>query len=350
MSHTIPSHQPDSVRILISRLGDVAEVVLTLPVACAIRDHYPEAWIGWIVEAPSAALLKNHRAIDELIVLPRHWAHSLPTIRQAKQQLRDYCVDMSIDCQGITKSALAGWLSGAPRRLGYNGHHGRELSGLFYTERIAPVFSHITDRALELLTPLGINTPRVRWDVPISHAARMWAMRWRKSISQKKLAIMNVGGSWASKRWEPARFAATARYIHDRYGFQTAVIWSNCNEYLLAEEVAELSASAAMLAPDTDLPHLAAMLDTADLFVGGDSGALHLAIAVGTTSIGLYGATRPTDSGPYGQIALQRAYEKGTLRRRRRADSEAINQIGVEHVCQQIDEIEAEKLASARAA
>ncbi len=111
----------------------------------------------------------------------------------------------------------------------------------------------------------------------------------------------------------------------------------------MAEKIVELSEGAATLAPDTDLHHLAALIETADLFISADTGPLHIAVAVGTSTIGLYGATRPGDSGPYGQVAIQKAYESGTRRHRRAADNSAMRQIGVEHVCEAIDELEAKR-------
>jgi ADP-heptose:LPS heptosyltransferase len=109
---------------------------------------------------------------------------------------------------------------------------------------------------------------------------------------------------------------------------------------LEAEKIAAASAGAAILAPQTDLPHLAALAESTDLFISGDSGPLHIAAAVGTPAIGLYGATLATMTGPYGQIGLQKAYEKGSLRHRRAADNAAMRAITVDHVCAAIDEVQ----------
>ncbi len=330
-----------SYRFLICRLNSVAEVVLTLPVACALRDHFPECWIGWVVETPSRSVVHGHRAIDETIELPVGWSKSLSGLRETKSQLESHDVDVVIDCQGCTSSALAAMLSGAKRRLGYTGAKCNPISRLVCNERVTPVFSHLTDRSLELLTPLGIHTPQVRWDFPLTPFGKAWAKRWRQSIPAAKLAIMTPSGTWNSKRWEVDRFAMTARYLHDQYGYQTVVIWNSYDDRLMAEDIVTRSASTAVLAPDTDLVHLAAMIRTADLFVGGDCEALHLAVAVGTQAIGLYGATRPCDSGPYGQIALQHAYQHGSVRRKQRSNNTAMKTICVEHVCNVIDEFEA---------
>ncbi len=332
-----------SPRILISRMSAIGDCILTLPVACAIRKYIPDAYIGWVVEKKSAPMVRGHRAIDTVIELDRGWFTSLAGVRDAKRTLRSYDFDTSIDCQGLTKSALAGYLSGAKRRIGFAGKHGGEISRLLNNVRVAPVFSHVTDRSLELLIPLDIHSPKVHWKLPLSTAARSWASRWRRSIPANRLAVLNPGATWASKAWEADRFGAVAHYAADRYGYHSVVVWGTFEERLMAEAIVAGSHGTATLAPDTDLHHLGALIETADLFVSGDTGPLHMAVAVGTQTIGLYGATRPGDSGPYGQIAIQKTYHNGSRTQRRRADNRAMRAITVEDVCESIDQIEGER-------
>lgn len=326
-------------RILISRMSAIGEAILTLPVACCLRDQFPDAYIGWVVDSQTAPMVRGHRALDAVIELQQGWCTSLGRLRQTHATLHEHRFDISIDCQGNTKSALAGKLSGAVRRIGFSGKHAGELSGFLNNERVAPVFHHITDRSLELLTPLGIHHPQVRWDLPLEAADRAWAEGFRKTIRTPRVAILNPGGTWRSKLWEPDRFASTARYLADRYGYHSLVAWGTFDERLMAEEIVELSKSTATLAPNTTLQTLAALVETADIFISGDTAPLHVAVAVGTPTIGLYGATRPGDSGPYEQAALQLQYEAGSRRHRRNASNRAMRAIGVEHVCAVIDDM-----------
>ncbi len=330
----------DAPRILINRLGSTADVILTLPVACALRDHFPDAWIGWVVGEASSHAIRAHRCVDEALVLPSDWLKSVSRIRHTRSKLRSFAPDIAIDLERSTASTFATRLSGAARRLGYAKRSTSAWRRFTYTDCVSPVFSHLTDRSLELLTPLGIHTPQVRWDFPMSPLTRTWATRWRSSVRARNLAIMSTSGDWKSKRWEADRFASTARYLRDRYGYQTALICETYDERLMAEEIVTRSVGAAFLAPETDLMHLAALIESADLFLGGDCHALHLAVAVGTRAVGLYGVTRPSDRGPYGHIALQLAYESGSRRHQSRVDNTAMKTIGVEHVCQVIDELE----------
>lgn len=325
-------------RILISRMSAIGDVVLTLPVACALRDHFPDAYLGWVVESKSAPMVRGHRALDTVIELPRGWFTSPAGIAAARAALLAHRFDVSVDCQGNTKSSLAGWLSGAKQRIGFGGRHGGELSRLLNHDRVRPVFSHVTDRSLELLTPLGVVHPTVRWDLPLPDSSTRWAAQFRRSLPPGRIVTLNPGGSWPSKLWEADRFAATARYLTDRYGYHSLVVWGSFEERLMAEQIVESSRGTATLAPDTSLHSLAALIGTTDLFISGDTGPLHMAVALGVPTIGLYGATRPGDSGPYGQPALQVEYESGSRRHRRKADNRAMRAIGVEHVCGLIDQ------------
>ena len=333
----LPDRPP---RFLISRMSAIGDTILTLPVACALRDRFPQSQIAWIVEEKSSPVVRGHRAVDQLIVLERGWFTSFRGLRQARAQLRQLDCDISIDCQGMTKSSLACYLSGAPHRIGYAGKHARELSGLFSNHKVEPVFHHLTDRSLELLTPLGIHSPLVHWGLPVEGPARAWAQRYRHTFAAPRIAILNPGATWHSKRWLPERFGATARYLKDRYGYTSIAVWGNSLDRSMAGDIVATSNGAAVLAPETDLQHLAALIETADLFISNDTGPLHMAVAVGTRTIGLYGATKPGDSGPYGQTAIQMAYQSGSARQRRAASNSAMCAIGVEHVCQAVDKIE----------
>ncbi len=335
--------EPAAPRILISRMSAIGDAILTLPVACAIREHYPDAYLAWVVEQKAAPMVRNHVALDSVIELQRGWFTSPSGIRDAREQLRSHRFDTSIDCQGLTKSALAGWLSGAPRRIGFAGRYGGELSRVLNNTLVKPVFRHLTDRSLELLIPLEIHSPKVRWKLPVDDSARDWAWHWRKTIPHSSMAVLNPGATWNSKLWDTSRFALTARYLSGTYDYASVVVWGSENERKMAEEIVELSGGTARLAPPTSLHQLAALIETADLFISGDTGPLHVSVAVGTSTIGLYGATRPGDSGPYGQIALQQAYESGSRRHRRRADNSAMRKITVDHVARAIDELEAKR-------
>jgi ADP-heptose:LPS heptosyltransferase len=330
-------------RILISRMGSIRETILSLPIANALREKFPNAYIGWVVEKKAAAVVAKHRAIDATIELSPGWVASPKLVSEARRELRSHHFDISIDCEGVTKSALTGWLAKAKQRIGFRGRHGRELSSALNNMFVQPVFTHLTDRSLELLIPLEIHSPKVHWNFPLSEAARTWAVRWRRTIPQTRLAIIHPGAGWKSKLWECNRYAATARYISDRFGYRSVISWGNEVERQMAQTIVFQCKGVATLAPDTDLQHLAALTERADLFLGPDSAPLHMAVAVSTPAIGLYGATIAGISGPYGQVAIAEAFEGGSRRHRRKADNSAMRRIEVDQVCKVIQDIESKR-------
>ena len=347
MSDTTITLSP-SPRILISRLGPIGNAILTLPLACALRDRYPDATIGWVVEGTAAPMVRGHEALDVVVELPQNWSRHTRELREVRRLLTAHQFEVSMDPQATFASAFATFLSGAATRIGFASKKQFRSSRLLNNVHVAPAFQHVTDRALELLTPLGIHTPRVRWDLPISDSAFRWAARWRRGISTNRIAILNPGGTWESKLWEPSRFASVSRYLRDRYGYRCIAVWGSEKERKMAEVIVELSEGATLLGPITDIAHLAALISTSDLFISGDTGPLHIAVAVGTATIGLYGATRPGNSGPYGQIAIQKAYQRGSERERSRADNAAMRAIGVDHVCEAIDQLESKRAMQER--
>ncbi len=343
----------EAPRILIARMSAIGDTLLTLPVACALRRAFPNSSITWVVEQKSSPFVANHPALDETIVLPRGWFTSPARILSLRKTLRDRQFDIAIDCQSITKSALACWLSSAPRRIGCSGQYGAELSTWLNNELIEPTKSHLTDRSLELLKPLGIEHPVVEWHPPVDEEA-IAAMGDYISAQQLEggYAVINPGATWDSKLWEMDRFAAVARHLRDAHDLPTLVVWGGKRELAWAEQIANESAGAATLAVKTTLHELAALLLGARLLVSADTGPLHLSVAVRTPVIGLYGSTRPQDCGPYGppHIALQNRYEAGSRKQRRNADNSAMREISVTEVCAACDRLLARELRVKRPA
>ncbi len=335
------THEP-SPRILICKLTAIGDVIHGIPVACALRDHFPNALIAWVAEGRAGDLLRSHAAIDELIQVPRRWLKSAGEVRALRRRLREQRFDITLDLQGLTKSAIAARLSGARRRIGFAGKMGREFSRVLNNERIEVRSDHVVDRYLELLRPLGIEAPEVRFDVP-RHADDTVAVV--EFLDQHELfsrpAIINPGAGWPSKRWSNERFAAVAKHLGDTYGVMSIVVWAGDEEHQWAKEIVASSGGHAVLAPRTSLTELAELCRMARLFVGSDTGPMHLAAAVGTPCVGLFGPMPAERNGPYGEghIALQRARLEGTSREKRTADNATMLAITIDDVCVACDQI-----------
>jgi ADP-heptose:LPS heptosyltransferase len=248
---------------------------------------------------------------------------------------------VAIDAQGLSKSAIAAWLSGARRRIGFDGRWGRELSRWLNTERVPITAVHVVDRNLQLLEPLDIRQPTARFGMPEAPEERAAAERILTQLSVGLApAIINVGAGWPSKLWPTERFAAVARHLQSRWALPTLLVYGSAGERDMAEQMARLSGDAARLAPSTTLTELRGLARSARLFIGCDTGPLHLAASVGTPCVGLFGPWPAREHGPYGadHIALQAVAMTGT-RQRRHASPELMKKITVEQACEACDTV-----------
>ncbi|MGI9447853.1 MAG: glycosyltransferase family 9 protein [Pirellulales bacterium] len=338
----MPTISIDSPRFLISRMSAIGDTVLTLPVACALRARFPEAFIGWAVEEKSSAMVVGHPCVDQVFTLPRGWFLSLKKCKSLRDELRAHRFTVSIDCQGNTKSSLACWLSGARHRIGCRGQYGTELSTYLNNILVTPERPHLTDRCVELLAPIGLTNPEIDWQLPGNEGVEHAAAKLLADLPlQGQFAIINPGATWESKLWEMDRFAAVARYLGERRGLKSLVVWGSNRELDFANQIVSAADGHAVLAPRTSLQELVAVLRQGTIFISSDTGPLHMSVAVGTPSIGLYGATRPADCGPYGSphAGIQVRYESGSRNERRKADNSAMREISVERVCCECDHV-----------
>ena len=342
MQNKIASPSTSSPRIVLVRLSAIGDVIHGMPVLCALRERFPEAHLSWVVERRAAALLKGHAALDELITLPRGWLKSPGEAWRLRQRLRRLRPDMTIDMQGLTKSAIAARLAGTRRRIGFGDEKGRELSRWFNTELVDAPAEHVIDANLQLLKPLGIHAPTVRFDIPERPVDALSADRMiHAAAMQEGFAVLNPGAGWPSKLWPAARFGQVARHLGRNWRLPSMVVWAGDEEKAWAETIVAGSEGHAQLAPSTSLTELAAVVRRAAMFVGSDTGPLHIAAAVGTPCVGLYGPMPATRNGPYGpeHVAIQKRTFKGSSRERRNASSELMEAIQVEDVNRACDQI-----------
>jgi ADP-heptose:LPS heptosyltransferase len=329
-----------SPRVLISRLSAIGDTIATLPVACALRAEFPDAYLAWVVEEKSSGIVLDHDCVDDVFVLPRGWFKNPRRASAARRLLRSREVDATLDCQGLTKSALACWLTGARQRIGFRQPRGRELSPWLNNVLVRPTEAHVVANSLELLTPLGIRSPAVAWRLPVDDVSRN---RMRQVIAMLGLgedfAVINPGAAWDSRLWLWDRFGSVARHLGERHRLPSLVVWGSARERQWAQQVVAAAAGHAVLAPSTTLCELAALIDGGRLLLSSDTGPMHMAVALGTPTISLHGTTRAEMSGAYGppHATIQVQYQAGSSKARRRADNRAMRLITVEMVCDQCD-------------
>jgi len=291
------------MRILLIRLGALGDIVHAIPVAAALRRAFPEAQIDWLVGARYRELLDLVPVLDERIVVQDRYG---PSLLAAVVELRRARYDVALDLQGLIKSAAIARSSGAVRVVGFVTRYLREpLARLCYTEMCDPggegLFDprdtrHVVEFNLTMLKALGVENGPAKF--PITHVESDVA-GFVRTAAGGRYALLNPGAAWPNKRWPPDRFAAVASGLESRCGLRSVVLWGP-GERDLGEEVAARAKGAAIVSPPTSIRDLVAIARGAAVMVSGDTGPMHIAAAVGTPVVGIYGPTRPERNGPWG--------------------------------------------------
>jgi len=334
---SIPEKPP---RILLVRLSAIGDVIHAMPIACALRASFPQSYLVWAVEQCAGELVEGHAAIDRPIVLPRGWLRSPATVWRLRKQLNGLAFDIAIDAQGLTKSAMLAWISGAKRRIGMGGRWGREVSRWLNNELVDTDGLHAVERGLKLLEPLGTRSPEVRFDVPSAEADEIAATELIDRLGMSDgFVLVASGAGWPSKLWPVDRYAAVAAHLGRRWNLPSLLIWGNGGERARAEQIIAAAEGHAHLCPRLTLLQLAAVARRTRFAIGSDTGPLHLAAAAGAPCIGLYGPWPADKHGPYGpqHINVQRMCMAGTTRQRRHAPSVYMEAIDVGLVLEACD-------------
>jgi len=296
-------------RFLLVRLGALGDVVHGIPVAAALRRAFPTSRIDWLVGARHRAILDLVPLIDRRLVMGDGTGGEMSLLATIRE-LRRIEYDVVLDLQGLLKSAVLARSSGAPRVIGFSSRYLRErFARPFYTEVHDPggdgmydkrETRHVVEVNLGLLQPLGITagTP----EFPIDRVDSEVARKMRDEVGGR-YAVLNPGAAWPNKRWPAARFATLAEALHTRDGLKSIVVWGP-GEEALARAVAAGAPGAVLLAPATSIVDLVALVGHATVVISGDTGPTHVAAALGTPVVGLYGPTRPSRNGPLSPDAV----------------------------------------------
>ena len=291
------------MRILFVKLGSIGDVVHTLPALAAVHRALPRAEISWVVERRAAEILRDNPLLKTLIEVDtkalRRWPVSGETLLAPRQQLRRLRAspfDQALDFQGLLKSAMIARLSGAPSRAGFAREHLREPASRFLLTKTVrvPTRAHVIRKNLALAAgALGVRVPldaeEFEFPIHLSPAHEREADEAVQILGQK-YAILNPGGGWPTKLWDAARFGALADALWTAYGLRSAVTYGP-GERELAERVREAARSGAAVPLNPSLKGFVALARRAALYVGGDTGPTHLAVAAGAPVVGLFGPT-----------------------------------------------------------
>ncbi len=286
-------------RLLVVKTSSIGDIVHALPSVQAIKEAAPNLFLGWVVRQRSADVLRGNPWIDALHVLP-----DKPTIADLLALGREFTAaryHLALDMQGLFLSGLITRLSGAPVRVGWD--RNREANALFLTHPIVPgrkQARHEVDLLYGFADALGVHVPHPEFTPqPYLAAEGMGkARQWLSGLPAPRIAL-NVGASRAYKRWPAERWQAVAQSLA-ACGRGLVFIGDNNDAEIVTPLVASLQGACVDLAGKTTLRELAAVLACCDLLVTADTGPMHLAVAVGTPVVALFGATDPQRHGPYG--------------------------------------------------
>jgi heptosyltransferase I len=301
-------------RILIVRLSALGDIVHTLPVAAALRRAFPEARLDWVVDARHREILELVPAIDRRIMIGAPLGGRVESynasatlvsagaarLLAAIREMRRTRYDVALDLQGLLKSAVLARASGASRVIGFDRSQLREPAArFFYSETHAAPGAHVIQKNLSLLSAIGVESNEIRFPLAVPDSPIMAEVRERLGLRDgERFALINAGAAWPNKRWPPARFGEVAAALGRTHGLKSVVLWGP-GEEALAAEVVSASEGAAVSSPETTIPSLVSLAAEAALMISGDTGPLHIAAAVGTPVVGIYGPTNPERNGPF---------------------------------------------------
>ena len=288
-------------RILLIKPSSLGDIVHTLPVVSTIKAQWPKSHMTWVVKRQWADLVERVEGVDRVWpVDPTVWSW----VKQG-QVLRTEGFDLAIDLQGLFRSAVLAYLSGAPMRIGFA--NGREGSPWFYTHRV-PVLNldiHAVDRYLLVAAALGLVVPKLPrfafrvLDEDLAVVQRLFE-RHNYSIDRPWVA-MNVGARWPTKRWPLTSFSAVANLLYESHRDPIVLIGSLDDRPSVERLRALMNRPCIDLSGEVPLKCLPALLSKAAAMITNDSGPMHIAAACGIPVVAMFGPTSATRTGPYGE-------------------------------------------------
>ncbi|NOZ22372.1 MAG: glycosyltransferase family 9 protein [Planctomycetes bacterium] len=302
-------------RILIIRLGALGDIVHTLSVLRPLHDRIPDAYIAWMVEDTWADLLRGHPLIDGIITIPKRrwrsgflrpwqWLETMGDVLAKRRDIVARRFDLTIDFQGNLKSGSIAVWCGARERLGYAYSNSRELNPIFMTQRamVEDGTIHRSEKALRLVREVVGECAYSPPDLPTSMADRAFAEGVMVGVGKRPVVAIHPATSsfGALKRWPIASYAAVGDVLTREDGAAILITWGPGEEEL-AKELSKTMEEPAVVSVETKrLGQLVALLRECDLFIGADTGPLHIASAAGTPVVALFGPKDPAIYGPRG--------------------------------------------------
>lgn len=317
-------------RFAVVRLGSLGDIVHTFPAVAALRESYPAASIIWLTHPRWKKLVSSSGLASEIWPVD---SRDLSSVRHVVTRLRRFCPEAAIDFQGLWKSAFPAFLAGISRRVGFSSATIREFGvPILYTDRVQCHATHIAEQNGELCLCVGAIRAVADVHLRIAVTAESDAATQLEREGIASYVVLSPGGGWRSKCWPPERFGALCLRIREELGLRCLVNYGPGEEGLFAA-VQGASGAAGPIACNEELGQLMAMMKKARCVVGGDTGPLHLAAALRTPVVALFGPTDPARNGPYPpQDSVLRSPRAVTSYKRGDTTDESLLDLSVEDV------------------
>jgi len=296
--------------ILVIKLSALGDIIHAIPAVSALKRSFPDSRLHWCVEAHCAVLVEHLTCVDRVhLAHTRTWRRGRRwTGRQGMRRfladMRAFDFDLAIDFQGLLKSAVLARLSGCRERIGWDRSLLREpLARHLYTRTVGDVAfeTHMIDQCAALVQAVGVAAIPREFPFRLPEPALAAADTFRRRLPREDFVLLNPGAGWPTKRWPAERFGELARRLEQELDITPVITYGPGEETLLAEIRA--------LCPDVvpaplGLMEFMALCLQARCFVGGDTGPLHMASAVGTPAVALFGPSLPSRNGPFAATDL----------------------------------------------
>jgi len=283
-------------RFLLVRLGSLGDIVHTFPAAAALRDSFPRAEIIWLTHPRWVELVASSQLATEIWPVD---TRDFSQVRPILKKIRHSTWDAAIDYQGLWKSASLPFLGRVPRRIGFSSATIREFGvPVLYTDRVRTHSAHIAEQNGELSLQAGANKLVGEFTLYVDPQNDALAGSHLAKQGFSQYIVLSPGGGWPSKCWPPERFGALCQKIHANLQLRCVINYGPGEEQLAAA-VQQTSGAANPIPYNGELAPLMALLRNALCIVGGDTGPLHLAVALNTPAVALFGPTDPARNGPY---------------------------------------------------
>jgi heptosyltransferase I len=317
-------------RFAVVRLGSLGDIVHTFPAVAGLRESFPTSPIIWLTHPRWVELVGSCGLATEIWTVD---SRDLSSVRNVIAKLRVFRPEAAVDFQGLWKSAIPLFLAGVFRRIGFSSFTIREFGvPILYTERVKCRTKHIADQNGELSVQAGARHPvgEVRLRIPQRNEEAAQEQLRKEGVNS--YVVLSPGGGWRSKCWPVERFGALCQLLRAELGLRCVINYGPGEEGLFAAVKAG-SGNAEPMPCDGELGQLMAMLRNSRCMVGGDTGPLHLAVALGTPVVALFGPTDPARNGPYPpQETVLRSASAVTSHRRSQNTDPSLLELSVEDV------------------